>query len=230
MDFKPIKSPRLYEEVIDQIKSLIVEGQISPGDKFPPERKLAAKFEISRGVLREAFRVLEARGFVRSKRGGGRYLRDYQNQNIYRSNNNFIELEKAALLDVVEARKLMETQIVKKATQEATETDLEEISDVLFTIEEADEKEYRDSNLDLEFHMAIARATHNFALQDLLEAQMQLLIDLEQRSFLDPESWKALCDEHKRIYNAILNRDKEKAEKVMNFHMQHLIKAINDIG
>lgn len=230
MEFKPVKTSRLYEEVIDQIKDLIIEGQINPGDKFPPERELAAKFDISRGVLREAFRVLEARGLVRSKRGGGRYLRDYHKQNIYQSNNNnFINLEKAALLDVAEARQVIETQIVKKATLEAAEKDLSKIENVLFAIEEADEKEYRESNLDLEFHMAIARATHNFALRDLLEAQIKLLIDLEQSNFLDQESWKSLCDEHQQIYEAMVKRNKDKAAEVMGSHMEHLIRAINNI-
>ena len=230
MEFKPVKTSRLYEEVIDQIKDLIIEGQINPGDKFPPERELAAKFDISRGVLREAFRVLEARGLVRSKRGGGRYLRDYHKQNIYQSNNNnFINLEKAALLDVAEAGQVIETQIVKKATLEAAEKDLSKIENVLFAIEEADEKEYRESNLDLEFHMAIARATHNFALRDLLEAQIKLLIDLEQSNFLDQESWKSLCDEHQQIYEAMVKRNKDKAAEVMGSHMEHLIRAINNI-
>ena len=229
MDFKPVKSSRLYEEVIDQIKELIIDGQINPGDKFPPERKLAAKFGISRGVLREAFRVLESRGLIRSKRGGGRYLRDYHNQNIYSSSNKFINLEKDALLDVAEARKLIETQIVQRAIEEGTEKDIKNIRDILYTMDEADEKEYRESNLDLEFHMAIARATHNFALQDLLEAQIQLLIDLEQKSFLDPDNWKSLCDEHRKIFSAINDRDKERAKKVMNSHIQHLINAINNI-
>ncbi|MFW5855726.1 MAG: FadR/GntR family transcriptional regulator [Bacillota bacterium] len=229
MEFKPVKTSRLYEEVIKQIKKLIIEGDISPGDKFPPERELAKKLNISRGVLREAFRVLEARGLVESRRGGGRYLRDYNQQNIYQSKANFINMEKAALLDIAEAREMIETQIIKKAVYEATMEDIERVEKINNALENADEKTYRESDLDLEFHLAIARATHNFALYDLLEAQIELLIELEQKHFLDPKKRKELCDEHRKILKTLKERDAERAAQVMSDHLNNLIKAINEI-
>ena len=229
MDFKPVKSPRLYEEVVEQIKNLINNGQIKPGDKFPPERKLASELGISRGVLREAFRVLENRGLVWSKRGGGRYLRNFNEQNIYNSGNNFISLEKAALLDIAEARKLIETQIVKKATNKASKKDINKIEYLIREMEDVSDSEYRESDLDLEFHLAIAKSTHNFALYDLLEAQIKLLIDLEQKHLLNPEKRRELCSEHKEILSAIKTKDIDKAEQVMEYHLENLIRAINEI-
>ena len=229
MEFKPVKSPRLYEEVVNQIKELINKGDIKAGDKFPPERHLASEFGVSRGVLREAFRVLENRGLVRSKRGGGRYLRDFNQQNIYNSGNNFINLEKAALLDIAEARKLIETEIVKKATIEANNKDIDKINDLIHSMQEVSDDKYSESDLDLEFHLAIARATHNFALYDLLEAQIQLLIDLEQKHLLNPNKRRELCNEHKKILSAIKKRDKVVAENVMESHIDNLIDAIKEI-
>lgn len=229
MEFKPIASSRLYEEVVEQIKELIITGQIKPGDQFPSERKLSEQLNVSRGVLREAFRVLEARGLVESKRGGGRYLRDYNQQNIYRSTDNFLTIEKAALLDIAEARMLIETQIIKKAVEEATSEDIKKISRILFTIENVSEEEYRESDLDLEFHLAIAEATHNFALHDLLEAQFQLLIELDQKHLLSPNRWKELCVEHKKILDTIKARNKGIAERVMAKHLNNLIEAIKEI-
>lgn len=229
MEFKPIVSSRLYEEVVEQIKKLIIEGKIKPGDRFPSERKLAEQLGVSRGVLREAFRVLESMGLVTSKRGGGRYLRNYNKQNIYRSTDNFISLEKAALLDIAEARMLIETQIIKKAVEEATREDIDKIAEVLYAMENVSEEEYRESDLDLEFHLAIAESTHNFALHDLLEAQFQVLIELEQKHLLSPNRRKELCEEHKRILDTIITRDKIRAERVMAEHIENLILAIKEI-
>ena len=230
MEFKPVSTSRLYEEVVEQIKKLIEGGKIKPGDKFPPERQLASTLNVSRGVLREAFRVLESRGLVKSKRGGGRFLRDFNKQNIFKSGNNFLNLEKAALLDIAEARLLIETQIIKLATREATDKDIEKISSILIAMEDIDNKGYDDTDLDLEFHLAIARATHNFALHDLLEAQIHLLIQLEQKRLLDRGERKKLCDEHKEILNGIIARDEKFSSEVMENHLNHLIKAIKKIN
>ena len=67
MEFKEITPIRLYESAIEQIMDLIRNRELKPGDKLPPERELAEKFSISRGSLREAFRVLESRGLIKSK-------------------------------------------------------------------------------------------------------------------------------------------------------------------
>ena len=75
MTFKTIVPVRLYESVTEQIMNLIKNNELKPGDKLPPERDLAEKFSISRGSLREAFRVLESRGII-ERPGGGRFIRE----------------------------------------------------------------------------------------------------------------------------------------------------------
>ena len=75
MEFKKIIPIRLYENAIEQIMDLVKRSELKPGDKLPPERELAKKLSISRNSLREAFRVLESRGLIKSKPGGGRYIR-----------------------------------------------------------------------------------------------------------------------------------------------------------
>ncbi|MCK8825377.1 FadR/GntR family transcriptional regulator [Fuchsiella alkaliacetigena] len=226
MDFKPVIKSRLYEDVVNQIKDLIRSGKVKPGDKFPPERKLAKQLGVSRGTLREAFRVLEVRGIVESKRGGGRYLKDFTGQNIYQSDDSLLDLEKDAILKIAEARKLIETQIVKKAVQEATEEDIARMEQILKFMQTATKEEYLESNFDLDFHLAIAKATHNFALYDLLEAQIQLLIELQQKYILSHSWRKELCKDHESILAAIMERDEQAAEMEMEKHIDHLIEKI----
>jgi len=76
MEFKEIFPVHLYENVIEQIMELIKNNELKPVDKLPPERELAEKLSISRGSLRQAFRVLESKGLIKSKPGGGRYIRE----------------------------------------------------------------------------------------------------------------------------------------------------------
>src|SRR5690606_490654 len=73
--FSPVKAVLRHQSIIDQIMGLIETGALHVGDKFPPERALADRWQVSRPVLREAFRVLQAQGIVESRHGDGRYVR-----------------------------------------------------------------------------------------------------------------------------------------------------------
>ncbi len=129
MEFREITPVRLYESVIEQIMNLIKNNKLKPGDKLPPERELAEKLSISRGSLREAFRVLESRGLIKSKPGGGRYIREIR-KNGHNSTENIISsLEKSSILELLEAREMFEVKIAKIAAQKATPEDIELIEE-----------------------------------------------------------------------------------------------------
>jgi len=104
MTFKAITPVRLYESVTEQIINLIKNNELKPGDKLPPERELAEKLSISRGSLREAFRVLESRGLIKSKPGGGRFIREINNEDLIDTENVVLNLEKSSILELIEAR------------------------------------------------------------------------------------------------------------------------------
>jgi GntR family transcriptional repressor for pyruvate dehydrogenase complex len=132
MKFREITPIRLYESVIEQIMNLIKNDKLKPGDKLPPERELAEKFSISRGSLREAFRVLESKGLIKSKPGGGRFIR---------------EIKKDAFIDTENTAE--EVKVIEEAFSRVSEEGRTE-----------DEKKIES---DTEFHLAIARASHNFS-------------------------------------------------------------------
>jgi GntR family transcriptional regulator, transcriptional repressor for pyruvate dehydrogenase complex len=76
MDVEPIKSTRIYEEIVRQIKAMIGEGRLKSGDQLPPERELAEKFLVSRTSVREALRALESLGLVEIRPGEGTFVRE----------------------------------------------------------------------------------------------------------------------------------------------------------
>ena len=76
MDLAPIKSTRIYEEIVRQVKAMIAEGRLKGGDRLPPERDLAEKFVVSRTSVREALRALESLGLVEIRPGEGTFIRE----------------------------------------------------------------------------------------------------------------------------------------------------------
>ena len=131
MEFKEIAHIRLYESVLEQIMNLIKNAELKPGDRLPPERELAEKLSISRGSLREAFRVLESRGLIKSKPGGGRFIRELKKDSLVHTENIVLGLEKSSILELLEAREIFEVKIAEIAAKRATKEDVALIEKVL---------------------------------------------------------------------------------------------------
>lgn len=128
--FRPARRQRLYEDVVDQILDLVRKGEILPGQRLPSERELEPQLGVSRGVLREAFRVLEARGLVTSRAGEGRYLRDLPSH-FGHVGTDFswlpLRLEQAVILDLWEAREALEAKAAEAAARRAQPDDLDKL-------------------------------------------------------------------------------------------------------
>lgn len=220
---------RLHEDVIARIKELIAGGQIVPGGRFPSERALEESLRVSRPVLREAFRVLESWGWIESRRGSGRYLRSPRGVPVTGPGNPLIAVEKSVLLDIWEARQVLETRTAALAAERASEEELALISSLVNPGRPLTREQMARSDADLEFHLAIAAATHNFVLRDLVKFQVSLLAEMDQRGLLGPDKWEMLCREHERIACAIAARDADGAAAAMAAHLTDLRCAIFEI-
>ena len=76
MDLEPVKSVRIYEDIVRQVRALIADGHLKSGDRLPPERDLAERFRVSRTSVREALRSLQSRGLIDIRAGEGDFVRD----------------------------------------------------------------------------------------------------------------------------------------------------------
>ena len=115
--FTPVRSVRLYETIIEQIATLVQNGQLTNGDRFPTERALQEKWRVSRPVLREAFRALEMQGIVESRPGGGRYLRAERIPSPAELRGLRLADNRETLLQVLEARQALEARAAALAAQ-----------------------------------------------------------------------------------------------------------------
>jgi GntR family transcriptional regulator, transcriptional repressor for pyruvate dehydrogenase complex len=222
--FTPVTRYRLYEEVVRQIVDLIRSGDIRPGERLPSERELEGMIHVSRGVLREAFRVLESRGLVVSRPGGGRFLRELPAANPAGAADSqwlTTRLEQAVLLDLWEAREALETKSAELAARRATPADLDAMRKI------ADQLVRGHSGTDMvalnrEFHLTIAVAAHNAVLYHLVETQISLLTQIRGRvpfdlDLLEPEH---ASEDHHAIIDAIAARDPQRARELIETHLQ----------
>ena len=227
MEFREITPVRLYESVIEQIMNLIKNNKLKPGDKLPPERELAEKLSISRGSLREAFRVLESRGLIKSKPGGGRYIREIRKNGHNNTENIILSLEKSSILELLEAREMFEVKIAKIAAQRATPEDIELIGEALNKINKEEVlKHGKETESDTEFHLAIASASHNFVFVNIIKLHLDLLKETRGKTWKITGRREKQYQEHQAILQAIKEHNTKKAEEAMLEHLRNVREVL----
>ncbi|MEU3786399.1 FadR/GntR family transcriptional regulator [Streptomyces sp900129855] len=221
MHFRAARSRRLYEDVVQQIIELIDSQQLQPGTRLPPEREIAKQISVSRNVLREAFRVLEERGIIISRQGGGRFVRAVDAK-IRSTGDSVSTLEVATIVDALEARTLLEGQIVALACQRRTAEEGQRLREL------AERGATWQDNVD--FHVALANATHNFLLVRMVREQLDLLHELHQRDhYAIPEQGGYLHGDHVAIADAIVARDAPLAQQLLREHLGHTQESLEGI-
>lgn len=233
MDFKRIESARLYEHVLEQIRHGIAEGRLRPGDRLPTERELADRFAISRGTLREAFRVLEQEGLIETRHGSGRYVREVSDDLMNGRISPLTALRRAAMLDLLEARELLEERIVQLACQRASDEDLRRIEEAMESTGIAEpDFEPAESSLprDHAFHLAIAGATHNSALFNMMYLGLDLMRQITARTMVDPDRKEKMFAEHRELLEALKARDPERAQTAARRHFRSIREHLHERG
>lgn len=233
MDFTPIKTKRLYEEIVEQIKQLITDGKLKPGDRLLAERELAEQFQVSRASVREAIRTLEMLGVIDIRPGEGTFVRGTETDDIIRPLAMFLAVERSSLLDMFEMRRIFETATARLAAERATEEELDHIGAMLDKMRERlnvlDPE--KGEEYDAAFHYAVAESTHNSLLTKLFKtvseefakansvARRQLYHDNIQNA-------QKIIDQHNEILEAIRTRSPKKASEAM---LAHLIFAEDEL-
>ncbi|WP_126424875.1 FadR/GntR family transcriptional regulator [Brevibacillus marinus] len=227
MTIKKVKYHRVYEDVIEQIENMIIAGKYKPGDVLPTERELAQSFGISRNTLREAFRILEREGLVETRPGGGRYVS--KNLDKEDETKRIIEnIEKATILELLEARKIFEVGIVELAAVRATEHDLLEIEMALEKWGVIDRDADESGGPNQSFHLSIAKATHNMVLVNLIELHMDLIRRIPMKTVEVPGRNHEIYEEHRAIFQAIKDRNPQQAKQALLTHLERVVETINE--
>ncbi len=223
MPFQAIETQRLYQQVADQVGTLIRRGDFGPGDRLPPERDLAKELHVSRPVVREAMIALELAGLVEVRTGSGTYVKPAGKDVPFTALN----LDAGpSPFELLAARKIIEGETAFLAAQTATPKEIEGIAETLTLFKQGMKAHGNAEYADQLFHSRIAAAMHNSILKSIIEGlwanmAVPLFGALSQRTGL-PENQRMTLKDHKAIYQAIRDRNPRGARKAMHQHLTHV--------
>ena len=128
---EPVRSTRIYEEIVRQIRLLIADGHLKSGDRLPPERDLAERFRVSRTSVREAMRALESRGLIGIRPGEGAFVREVSVETLVEPLALVILAQRETIADLYEARRLLEPAIAGLAARRASPEEIADMTRIL---------------------------------------------------------------------------------------------------
>lgn len=231
--FAAISTSRTANEIIFQVEELILDGVLRSGDRLPSERDLAAQLNVSRPILREAIKELEARGLLISKHGGGTFIADIVGEIFSEPLSALITRHARAIRDYLEYRRHIEGLTAELAAQRASETDKAILTDIINKMRRAhDNGLFEDElKLDVEFHNAIGEAAHNIVLMHSLRSCYRLLTDdifyNRHLIFSLDNAHADVMKQHEGIYKAIINQDAALARHQSEMHIDFIAAATN---
>lgn len=216
---------KVYEIVFQKIQTEILDGHFQVGDKLPSERDLAVQHGVSRNSIREAIRLLELNHLVEIRRGEGTFIRNSSLQMPSGQMTTVLaSIDRTILYDMLELRLILESQCAALAAIRATASDLERMAEALEMMKGALDDEELGIQADLNFHLAIAEATHNQALVELitsLEQNMRNTIKATRNYRLaNKDNFTRTFEEHKAIFIAVSRGESLEAEKLMKKHIR----------
>lgn len=231
MEFMPVKVKRAVETIIDQIKGLILSGQLKPGDKLLTERELAEHLQVSRASVREALSALNMAGILEIKHGEGIFLKKADANAILEPLAMIILLERDKIKNLLEVRKALEVESAGLAAERHRPDHLEKMKKALEEMEEDLVTGNTGEQADLGFHFAIAESTANpllIMLMNTIHDAMNQTLRATRKLWMSSTSGttRRLFEEHQEIYNTICAGDKEKAREIM---YQHLHKVESEL-
>ena len=219
-----MKSVRLYKTVADKLLSVIDAGTYQLGARLPAERELAAEYGVSRPTMREAMIALEIAGRVEVRKGSGVYVIDRP-----------VDTTKSLDMDVgpfelTEARMLIEGEAAGLAANLISDEEIEELSKTLTKMQEENNNAKGEEVADKAFHMIIAQATRNSAIESIIED----LWNLREQSELTKTMYETVrtvgvkprIHEHVAIYEALKDRDPAAARLAMRTHLSRVIETM----
>lgn len=224
--WEPVGRVPTYELVLRRIEEQLLNRSLRPGDKLPAERELATMLGASRPAVREALRVLQAQGIIRSATGSGAdagtVVMAAPSGALTRLLKVHLAVASFPLSDVVEARVMLERFSALGAARDPVDG-LERVSRALLAMDEPDISYDRFNELDTEFHIAIAESGGNRLIADLTVAIRESIRADIHRALADELDWPVvrdrLRDDHRAIHQALLDRDGATAADLLEQHI-----------
>jgi DNA-binding FadR family transcriptional regulator len=225
--FQAAKQTKVFQDVVTQIQEAILDGRLKTGDTLPSERQLKDMFNISRGTLREALRVLEQKGLIEIKLGvgGGSVVKDLNADQVSEGLALLIRSQKVSLNHLAEFREDVEGIVAARAAQRSSAADIMKLTELLDEARKCidDGPSQRDTfiEIDKQIHMTLARVAENpiyisvlHSVHDNIHRYYDQFLSMEEREL--QENYQDLCD----LVKAVEKGQADHARRLARGHVQ----------
>ncbi|MGR9050466.1 FadR/GntR family transcriptional regulator [Halobacillus faecis] len=223
MNYKPIRTKKIYEQVADSLLDSLKKGELKPGDKLDSVESLAGSFSVGRSAIREALSALRAMGILEMRQGEGTYVKAFDPSRFSLPVSVAFLMKKEDMKDLMEVRHILEVGAAGTAARTRQEDDLRAMEQALADMEKAKGNGELGEKADLEFHIALVQATQNQILINLMNSVSEIMVQAmrETRKLLHtPEGTSRLLKQHKQIFDAVKAQDEALAQEAMVHHLQ----------
>jgi len=233
---KGVNRVRVFEQGVEQIRSLIEHGDIAQGEKLPTEQELCEALKMSRSSIREALRVLEAEGLIETHRGAGTYVpANIPNTFIKKVVMNWLKQRGDSLIQILQVRECIEGLTIALAASRHPPELINELSVIIGQLERISKQEKEEidldefANLNTQFHLAISSYSGNDIANEILLHILPAFSEGNKAVLFTHRNLKIQLIEHHEILDAIKVGDSQKAERIMRSHIIRVRKEVQKI-
>ncbi|AKJ40807.1 L-lactate utilization operon repressor [Pragia fontium] len=223
------ESPRLYQQIAAELKKRLEHGIYHIGDKLPAERLLSEEMNVSRTVVREALIMLEVEGYVDVRKGSGIHVIANQPKKVLEAVSP-LEFARFGPFELLQARQLIESNIAEFAATQVTRQDIVDLVEIQQQAQKEDR--FRDSEWDFQFHVRIARITHNNALISIVERMWSQRLQnpywLKLHEHVQVDAINSWCEDHEKILQALINQNPAECKLAMWQHLENTKQMLFD--
>lgn len=218
----PIKKTRVAEEVADRIRTLILDGTYPQGQPLPSERVLTEQFGVSRGSIRDAFRMLEMIGLLETRHGRGTFPHELTVDRLVQPLASVMAYQQDLRDELLDVRMMFEPAVARAAASRLTEEDLADLQRIL----DAQRRKLKAGQSaiveDTAFHAVLARSTRNRVVVSLMSTLNDLLVESRASSLKQEGRPVKSIEGHEAVVEALRRRDAEGAARAMLDHIDQI--------
>lgn len=221
MRFEPVQTVRAYERIVEQIEAAVERGELRPGQRLASERELMVQFSVSRSTVREALRVLQARGLVRSRPGdpNGAEVLPFSPAALHKSMTTLARVDELSLGELVQFRMVLDGAANLLAARLKTPEQLAEMEAAITEMRAAVAQGYdRFSAADVAFHDAVARASGNKLIEICNDVVRSIVLGLIADKIAGAADREALMlrsvRHHEEVLAAVRDGDGQRAARL----------------
>jgi GntR family transcriptional regulator, transcriptional repressor for pyruvate dehydrogenase complex len=227
---QPIKKTRIAEEIADRIRVLILDGTLPADRPLPGERLLAARFGVSRGSIRDAFRLLETIGLLETRHGQGTFPHELDVNRLVAPLASILAYRSDLQDELLDVRRMFEPAVARVAAARVTAEDLADLQRIL-DMQRRKLKAGGSAIIeDTAFHAVLARATRNRVVMRIMETLNDLLIESRKRTLRQKGRPERSIQGHEAVVAALRRGDPDAAARAMHTHIDQIAELMQRDG